>query len=51
MRNIEEIVNNNNNSNFYKNGVYIRIDWRNPNHILKDNPNLLLNQDKYYYVI
>ena len=34
-----------------KNGIYIRFDWRNPNHIIKNHSEYLLNQNIYYYVI
>ena len=35
----------------YKCGIYIRFDWRNPNHYLKDYPKLVLNLNPYYYII
>jgi hypothetical protein len=38
-------------NNCYANGVYIRFDWRNPNHIIKKYPNIVLNEDPFYYVI
>ena len=32
-------------------GVYIRFDWRNPNHFLRSQPTHLLNSCPYYYLI
>lgn len=34
-----------------KNGIYIRFDWRNPNHIVRKYPKYLLNMNLYYYVV
>ena len=34
-----------------KKGIYVRFDWRNPNHILKQHKGYMLNQNPYYYVI
>lgn len=32
-------------------GIYVRFDWRNPNHYLVADPSFALNQDPYYYVV
>ena len=35
----------------YSTGIYVRYDWRNPNHIIRSNPSLLINADPFYYII
>lgn len=48
IQNIGQICAKDNN---YNGGIYIRFDWRNPNHYLIANRNLTLNLDPYYYII
>ncbi len=31
--------------------MYVRFDWRNPNHFMPSHPGLYLNYDPYYYVV
>jgi hypothetical protein len=35
----------------YSKGIYVRFDWRNPNHFLPSHPNTVINQNPYYYLI
>lgn len=37
--------------NRYKSGIYVRFDWRNPNHYLKKYPKHILNLHPFYYII
>lgn len=37
--------------NRYKNGIYVRFDWRNPNHYLKNHPKHILNLYPFYYIV
>lgn len=38
-------------NNCYQGGIYVRFDWRNPNHVFTPNPKITLNEDPYYYII
>ena len=35
----------------YDGGIYVRFDWRNPNHIYEPLPESVINLDPYYYVV
>lgn len=37
--------------NKYQSGIYIRFDWRNPNHFIRSFPKYILNLSPYYYII
>lgn len=38
-------------NNCYAGGIYVRFDWRNPNHIFTVAPSITLNEDPYYYLV
>lgn len=38
-------------SGVYQGGIYVRFDWRNPNHQYEPHPNKVINLDPYYYVL
>lgn len=35
----------------YKQGIYVRFDWRNPNHMVKGLKPTLINLNPFYYII
>lgn len=46
-----QLVNKDKLANKYSCGIYVRFDWRNPNHVLKDHPNYLISSQRYYYLV